>query len=205
MRIQPSAISHQPSAGRGFTLVEILVVMVIFGGIMGVLLLSFLVGKSSFLSADAYVQVQQEARRALDVMVRELREAGNVTEPDANTLRFQVALGFDRDLEITGCPDGAICWGAQDQSGTSQPNWLVQYRESGTQLVREILNAGAAVQPGTRVLANNVDATNTTLDYVASDEIVTIAIAIRQTSQQLPGGSMQTSPAALQARVRLRN
>src|SRR3989338_2492892 len=63
----------------GFTLVELIVVSALLMIVGGGLLTTFMTGQTSYLSADAYAQVQQEARRAFDNVVRELREAGNVT------------------------------------------------------------------------------------------------------------------------------
>ncbi len=207
---------------RGFTLIELLVVMAMMGVVMGALLTSFLIGRKSYLSADSYVQVQQEARRAFDVMVKELREAGNVivTVPGPKTgqqLNFQVALGYDTAATIANCPASAICLGAQDQAGTPRCRetagipclWGVLYRlggTNGTQLIREVLDSAGAVNQ-TRVLANdvNINSLQTFFAYNGAAKTVTINLAITQSSQQLAGGSMSTTPAPLQTRVRLRN
>jgi len=222
---QPPAQSPEPRAG--FSLIELLVVMAMMGVVMGALLTSFLIGRKSYLSADAYVQVQQEARRAFDVMVKELREsgwratrvqpapaapviAGGVTAGPGASLDFQIALGYDVGTTITGCPTSAICWGAQNGTGTPRYDWSVRYSVNGTrQLIREVFDApppagGNVVQGTARVLANDVQTfqvsyTNSTVKTVA------IQLAVQQTSQQLAGGSMSTTPAPLQTRVRLRN
>ncbi|GEM_PF-1564557 len=137
---------------KGFTLIELLVVIVIFGGIMAALMVAFLISESSYHTADSYVQVQQEARRAFDAMVKELREAGwdatnKPTVPGCagcgatgdrvwitnagtyvlnntagNRIDFQVALGYDLSTTVTGCPIAAVCWGAQNPLNPAQPN-----------------------------------------------------------------------------------
>lgn len=200
---------------RGFTLVEMLVVVAIFGGIMGALLISFLVGKSSYLSADAYIQVQQETRRAFDNMVKELREAGGTITPadvTSTSLTFQVALGYNL---AAPCPVNAVCWGAQDQNGANQPGWSIRYRVNGTQLVRELHNEIPPIDPpvATRVLANNANSglaadglPATSWRYDSGTKVVNMRLEVRQVSGQLPGGSMSTSPPApLRTQVRLRN
>ncbi len=195
----------------GFTLPEIMITALIFSVILGALLVSFLVGRSSYLSADAYIHVQQETRRALDTMVRELREAGGTINAGVpGQLDFQVALGYNL-TGVVGCPANAVCWGAVDEGGTNQPthDWSLRYRVNGTQLIREIFNgpnpSTAAVRPGTRVLANDVNAANTTFSYDAPNKAMTVRIEVKQTSQQLPGGSMGTTPSPLRTQVKLRN
>ena len=77
---------------RGFTLVEILVVMAVLSVLMGALLTSFLIGQQSFRSAGAYVHVQNQARQAFDSM-KELREAGGaVTLVTSQDFQFQLAV-----------------------------------------------------------------------------------------------------------------
>ncbi len=207
----------------GFTLVEMLVVIVIFGGIMGALMISFLISKSSYLSADAYIQVQQEARRGLDAVVKEFREAdpnalqvfdgsGTVVGTNVPGVRvdFPIALGYNIQGSVPCCPVGT-CWGAKDQAGTSQCNWKVRYRVAGTggtQLLREVVNGGGAVV-NTRVLANDVNSAVTTFNWSGTaTKTLTIKLEVRELSAQLAGGSMTTTAPAgtpLTATVRLRN
>jgi len=206
---QSPITSHQLPV-RGFTLMELLVVVVIFGGIMGALLISFLVSRSSYLSADSYVHVQQEARRAFDVMVRELREAGNVDatcagcDPnedftDRPRANFQVALSYNAGT-------GAIVWGNENQQNGWVHYLLNQTVPTNWQLVRCLSNGSdtnITNFAACRVLANNVQTFQ--VDYANASRTVTISLEIRQTSSQLPGGAMGTSPAPLNTQVRLRN
>ena len=74
---------------RGLTLAELIVAAAISLVIMAALVMSFIVGRQSFLSADAYIQVQEQARRGLDAMVKELRETSSIdtelTIPNGDT------------------------------------------------------------------------------------------------------------------------
>lgn len=193
---------------RGLTLLELLIVLVIFGGIMGVLLISFLIGRSSYVSADAYIQVQQEARRAFDAMVKELRGTANIdTEltaangdtPAGGATRLNFQL--DRGYNVSGCTPNAICWG----NDTANGGW-VHYVRNGTQLVR--CQSGS---PDTiitdfsscRVVANTVQAF--LVDYTNSNRTVILRLTTQLSSQQLPSGSMSTGAAPLRAQVKLRN
>jgi type II secretory pathway pseudopilin PulG len=193
----------------GFTLVELMFVMTILTVILGGLLTSFLIGRSSYMTSDAYIQVQQEARRALDIMGKELRAARSTVavsgNPAGSQVNFQVALGYD--LATAGCTANAVCWGAQDLSNVNQPDWSIQYRLVGTQLVRELVNGALVVAGSQRVIANSINAAaagnQPIFAYDPISKTVAIALDVRQVSNQLAGGSMSTSP--LTTRVRLRN
>ena len=197
----------------GFTLFEMLIVLVLFAGILGALLISFLIGRTSFMTAEAYIHVQQEARRAVNAMVRELREAGgSVTETNGppDQLQFQLALGYNR-TDLPGCAAqvDAICWGAVDPvTNAMRGDRCVRYRVVGTQLLREVtdgvsgVSCGVTVQGTARVLANNLNSASVTFDYSAAARTVTARLRVQDTSPQLPGGQ-QTG--LLETRVRLRN
>jgi len=198
----------------GFTLVELLFVMAIFSGIIGALLLTFVVGRNSYLSSDAYIQVQQEARRAFDTMVKELREAGGTVTATAgppSQLQFQIALGFN----LAGCAVNAVCWGALNQNGSNQPGWSVRYRVSGTQVIREVLDQNSTVQPGTRVLANNVNngvgadgQAATQFSYDGTNRVVTIRLDMAQPPGPVPknvGAVQDAFRPRLSTQIKLRN
>ena len=197
-------------APHGFTLVEIMMVMLILGTIAGALFVSFLVGKNSFVTADAFVQVQQDARQALDVMARELRSVGNIPNPGNGaaraTLEFQLPLGYG-STSVCGVAD-ATCWGAVDASGTPRANWSLIYRLNGSQLVRQVVNAlpnaGGAAQ-STRVIANNLDAAQTSFTYDSNAKTVRLSLAVQINSAQIPGGRMNTGASPLTTTIKLRN
>lgn len=204
--------SNRPA---GFTLLELLVTVTIFSGILGALLISFLVGRTSYLSADAYIEVQQEARRGLDAVTTELREAGDIeTAPDvaSATLTFRTALGFDLSGGILDeCPDGQVCWGAIDPATSAADCRLcVRYDIVDTQLQRQVLSgavacgdACGATVSSTRILANNVTGPNAPFLYNDANGWVSIQLQVQKTSAQLPGS--ESGEASLSARVKLRN
>jgi type II secretory pathway pseudopilin PulG len=194
-----------------FTLVEVSVVSLIFLVIAGALLTTFLAGRSSFFSADAYVQVQQEARRAFDVMVRELREARvSATTPitvvpnGSRQLNFQIALGYDQPA----CP-GAICWGTEGAEtwlhysivpGPSNDLRLVRCRNNNE------TGAVTAYTQGTcRVLANYVKHPNDSSSdaFSVAGDVVTMNVQIEYSHPVLPGGTLKAR--LLTSRVKLRN
>ena len=198
---------------HGFTILELQLSAVVFAGILAVLLVSLLMSRASYLSADAYVQLQQEARRAFDEMARELRGAGQVNnnaailDPGAQRLDFQIAHGFDASI----C--GGICWGTD---AVPLPNGWIHYVLDTTnpqtaRLMRCVTANRLDPMPanflGCRVLANSLSPTlaNSLFTYDPATRTVLVKLQTSVTSQQLPGGGMVVSPAPLALRVRLRN
>lgn len=191
-------------AERGTTFIELLVVAVLLLVVLGALFVTLMAGKNSSMVSGAYVHVQQETRRALDAVVRELREAGSVAAaPDGKRIDFQIVRGYNLPGE---CVD-AICWGNE-----TTPNGWVHYVFNQTtpqnmQLLRcATPNAADAIDPAAcRVLGNQVNEPNSQFGYSGITNTVTIRLEVRETSTQLPGGSLGTSPAPLIDYVRLRN
>jgi prepilin-type N-terminal cleavage/methylation domain-containing protein len=194
---------------EGFTLVELLVVVVIFGGIMGALLISFLTGQSTYFSADAYIQAQQEARRSLDTMIRELRESRGTAGqeryyiPAANTVVFQVPTDTDNDGDVID-GTGAVEWGP----GVVLATGCIQYTVVGNQIQRTQLagpmNVGAQTCGGAvgtaRVLANSV--TGLTFTFLAPRSM-TIAVTTQENARVT--GGQRSYPMTLSGRVQFRN
>ncbi len=207
---------------KAFTLVEMLMVMMLFLITGGGLITTFLTGRTSYLSSDAYIQVQQEARKGFDNMVRELRESGNVSCNadiagaaciNQQQLNFQVAMGFNA---------GAIQWGDgrqpanaanwvhygfllnPDNNPATTDNQLIRYE--GTQVQIPPANC---VAPTCRVLANNVvtaGANPSSFSWTpapANTNVVTINLNIMYQNAALPGGNQTTG--LLTSRVKLRN
>jgi len=184
------------------TFPELLIVLAIMAIVAGAVYTSSLMGGKLYLSSETYVHVQQQARQALDTMVRELRQADGTITVAANQCTFQLALGYNL---AAPCPANAVCIGAQDQNGVAQSGWSLRYRLNGTQLIREILDNQVPPQvQGSRVLANDVSQLSFT--YVgAPTNTVTVQLQVQRTSAQLPGGSLAAAPAPLITRVQLRN
>ena len=187
--------------GAGLTLVELSLVTLLFTTLVAVLLTSEAIERRTALFIETYISVHQEARRAFDAMLQELREAGNVTTPVPGQLRFQEALGYD--LALPGCPPGDLCWGAKDALGLSQPNWSARYRfDAGNRrLVREALDTTNTVRGAPRMLAHEVNA----VSFALENGLVRIRLEVRRLTPQLPGGGFSTSPVVLSMQVLLRN
>ena len=211
---RPRRLPTSPLDRRhGFTFFEILIVIVIFAGVMGALMASLLVSRTSYVSADAYVQVQQEVRRAFDSMVKELHQAGQVNNsvtianPGVQRLDFQLALNYD----AVAC--GGTCWGTDDPAFPT--GWLHYVLDAADPQNGRLMRCATAnrLDPmpanyaGCRVLANSVDPAlaNTAFEYDHGNRTVMLRLQTLITSQQLPNGSMAAAPTPLVTRVRLRN
>jgi len=63
---------------KGFSLIEIMVVVVILGLIVLGLVTFFTGGAKSWVAGQSQLKAQREARQAIDIMVREIREGENI-------------------------------------------------------------------------------------------------------------------------------
>ena len=103
---------------RGFTLAELLVVIAILSLMLAGLVSVQMSGQSSYLIGAHRVEAQQNARVALELMVRELRSAASVTavptatnmtfvDENSTVVQYQLA-GTTLNRTATGC---ATCTG----------------------------------------------------------------------------------------------
>ncbi|MBU3933383.1 MAG: prepilin-type N-terminal cleavage/methylation domain-containing protein [Candidatus Omnitrophica bacterium] len=199
---------------RGFTLVELMVVIFIFSIIMAATFGVLSTGRQSWHTGSTQVELQQETRRAMDRMVRELRESGSthISIPvGGGSITFQVPI--DEDIIDTTVDDdvldvnGNIEWGAGGNLGRS-----IQYLLGGLnnrQLLRRVLNGyPIGVQVGADViLANNIRSDSpppNALMFVGSPAGNPIVISIEVSAQKdaVPGRTMQST---LNSQVTLRN
>lgn len=182
----------------GFTLVELIVVIFIFSIIMAAIFAVLSMGRQSWHTGSTQVDLQQETRRGMDRMVKELRQSGQtklftiiggVTAPfpanntPYNTIIFQKAQGWDSVNDV-------INWGNQ-----------ITYSLAGNQAQRA--SAGS-----TTILANKV----ATLEFKRSpdnlmtpdiDESNIVEITLQARKDALPGG--RTMQSTLNSQVTLRN
>lgn len=73
--------SFHRSSPRGFTLLEALLASVIFAVVMGAIYLSYWHNQALFSKGERMVDIQQNARAALDFLAREIRMAGYTDSP----------------------------------------------------------------------------------------------------------------------------
>ena len=119
-----SALERTVRDQRGFTLAELMVVMALTGLVLAGVFSIQQQGTNSYLMGAGRVEVQQNARVALEQMVRELRSAETVT-----------ALGSATDITFV------------DVTGV-----VVRYQLTGTTLNRTAAGVGGVIIGGVQSL-----------------------------------------------------
>lgn len=124
----------------GFTLVEIMIVVVIFTLLIGTIFTVLATGKTSFQIGNVRIELQQDLRRGMDWITEELRQSGSSTISGVpangswyDTITFRIPVG------VSG---GNIVWETDE----------IQYLLGGLnnrQLLRK-------VDSDEKVLANNI-------------------------------------------------
>lgn len=172
---------------RGFTLTELLVVAAVLGMILAAVVLVQQQGQQAYLFGSHRVEVQQNNRAALELMVRELRSATSVTAvPSATNLTFL------------------------DENGNT-----IQYQISGALLNRTVTVAGTATTTpligGVQTLAmtyysdwNGATNTGTTTTTPAQVKLIRLQL-VTGTEDQVGSGSPGNQSATMETLVRLRN
>jgi len=156
----------------GFTLVEVIVVMAIFGIMFGVIFEILSSGRNTWNFGFTAQDVEDQARQGLERIVREiyLTNGGKVSVSgalDSRILAFQVPIGFD--------VNGNLIWGADGVADQQ----LRYSRNASSQLLREVLDAASNPISGLeKVLANSVQALNFTLN----GNIIVISLTIQKTT-----------------------
>lgn len=156
-------------SNRGFTLVELMIAMAIGALVMASVMTSFLSQHRSYLAQDDVVEMQQNARVAMDMLTRDIRSAGydpnnigaGITTAGANNLVFT----REDDLATNGLQ--TIFYSLYDAFATATPpanDGLVD------DLAVKMTNAlgGSA---GRQAVAENISKLE--FHYLDKDELVT--------------------------------
>jgi len=174
---------------RGFTLTELMVVAAVLGMILAAVVLVQQQGQQAYIFGSHRVEVQQNNRAALELMVRELRSATSVTAvPSATNLTFL------------------------DENGNT-----IQYQISGAILNRTVTVAATATTTttpligGVQTLAmayysdwNGATNTGTTTTTPAQVKLIRLQL-VTGTEDQVGSGSPGNQSATMETLVRLRN
>jgi prepilin-type N-terminal cleavage/methylation domain-containing protein len=75
---------------KGFSLIEMMVVVVILGVIVLALVTFFTGGTRSWIAGQRQLEAQRNARQAMDRMVREIREGKNITNGSETSITVRV-------------------------------------------------------------------------------------------------------------------
>lgn len=200
--MRPSRRPAGPSSG--VSLVEMAIVVALFVVMGAALLIMLMGGQTALLSSDAALRAQEEARKALDNVVRELRGAVHIT---CDQTAFD-PLAPNTDCTSTGSRlNFRLVWydagtGMVDAgSGTAVDNAVLHYAVLGTQLIRYQDASYTAATPATcdvgagcRVVANNVSSIVFSWDGFtlggnpATPRVLTVTLESSVGSAALPGG-----------------
>jgi prepilin-type N-terminal cleavage/methylation domain-containing protein len=166
---------------RGFSLAELLVALAVVTLVLAGALGLQQQGQSAYLTGAARVEVQQNARVALDMMMGEIRSARSITT-------------------VTNCNNAGS--GTDDITFNDQNNAAVRYRRNGTNLERNNVPVIGGVQ-ALRIWCYESD--GVTLTQTAAD-VRTIRVSVStQTERPVSAGSASNQHANVEARTRLRN
>jgi prepilin-type N-terminal cleavage/methylation domain-containing protein len=168
---------------RGFTLTELLVAMAILGFVLAGVFTLQQQGLQSYLMGASRVEAQQNARTALELMVREFRSAQSVT-----------ALGGAGDVTFV------------DQTGAT-----IRYQLSGAMLNRSTAGVPAPLVGGVQALTftyysafNPSTNTGTATAVAANVRVIRIQI-VTGTERSAAAGSPGDQRATVESTVKLRN
>ena len=93
---------HYKLNQKGFSLIEMMVVVAILGLIILGLVAFFTGGARSWISGQSQLEAQRNARQAMDIMVREIREGEAVTSIATTSITVAIpALGSDPAGSVT--------------------------------------------------------------------------------------------------------
>ncbi len=199
---------------KSFTLVEVLIAMGILSLITGAIISVLMVGLSSWQIGEAKTQGQQDVRRAMQNMTRELRlsnsghieilnEYGSVISTGTGVkIRFQVPIYNKTTQQIDLDTSGNKKWGAD----TTQYYWACYQliKESGKdtgQLKRTILTSNKITEVSYTVLADNVQS----LSFIGLPNNTSAPTSIEVILVTTNVGNMKNINSTLKSRVWLRN
>lgn len=184
---------------KGFTLIEILIVVLIISTMMGGFYLILATGQATWFTTDVKIQVQENLRKTISRISMELRqtETAHLQIFDGtgfggtDVIKFSVPVICDADGSLIDNNGDVANWGApltwgctsetcmdQDQDCSALEYKYVEYRISNqNELLRRVLDES------NNLVAENMFATNVS-DFQArlNSGIVTLNVATQATS-----------------------
>ncbi len=170
---------------RGFTLIEIIIVVFLFSIVSAALFSVLASAKNSLNAGESQVGVQQACRNGLDAMIKELRQAGvsTITNVPANGTNYNT-ITFQIPTVISAA---GITWSSNVNYALGGLN--------GRQLLR--LESG-----NQKVLANNISALSFNRS-ATNPNVVNINITAQKNT--FPGFTASQSTITVTSSVKLRN
>ncbi|MCL5808818.1 MAG: prepilin-type N-terminal cleavage/methylation domain-containing protein [Deltaproteobacteria bacterium] len=175
-----------PIRAAGFSLVELLIAAAVGLVVLGAMYSVFTIQNKTFGNQEQIVELQQNVRAAMDMMIREIRMAGydpievNSDSDPANNFSGVPVNASQLQVRADQNSDGAI-------DATSEENIVYAYNAANKQITR---NIGAGAQP----FAENIDAF--TFAYLDGNGNVTAVSAdVRRIEITITGRTARPDPA----------
>jgi prepilin-type N-terminal cleavage/methylation domain-containing protein len=174
-------ILRKRKGNAGFNLVELMVVLLLFAIIVLAIFGVLLVGRQSWKTGETQLELQQESRRAMEKIVNELRQSGQISiDPGPVTpIAFQIPEDTDSDGDVID-GSGNVEWGGQI---------TYSWAGTGSPLIR--VSGGV-----TTILANKVQ----NIQFTRNADVIEILLQVQKDALQ--GRTLQST---LYSRVKLRN
>jgi len=179
---------------RGFSLVELLVVLAVFTFIVGGLFTVLNQGQTRYAFEQDVTEAQQSARNAIDMMEREIRLAGF-----PKTSYYDTALGYTINSNTiangftTSNATDIVFEGDINEDGVVE---VIEYKLSGSTLQRSAVakpGGGVAATPSFKTLAENVRSLSFTY-YDAAGSITAVPADIRRVQVNLNLSTSRVDP-----------
>ena len=179
---------------KGFSLIELLVVLAVFTFIMGGLFAAVNKGQIRFAYEQDLMEAQQSARNAVDMMEREIRLAGF-----PKTSYYDGALGYSTNSNTIA--KGFTTSNASDMIFEADINEdgivdVVEYNLNGSILQRSAVakpGGGVAATPSFKTLSENVRSLNFTY-YDVAGNTTTVPANVRRVQVSLNLGTSRVDP-----------
>ena len=172
---------------NGFTLAELLIACAMVGVVLAGTFVALQQGQNAYQYGSGRVEVQQNARMAVDRMAHDLRTGATVTAATATSVTFQYI----------------------DDTGATV---TVSYSQTGTNLQRnQTVPVPAAAQPETLIGGVNAlvltyyDNNNVLTTTAANVRVVDIKVTTQPQATGLGSYNLANQQAVFEDRVRLRN
>lgn len=206
---------------KGITLIELLVALIIGGIIIGGIYRLFVAQTKAYTVQDQVVEVQQNIRSAMDILLRDLRMTG-FDDDNNSAITFRSPPDLNQDVYVLG--DNAITVNYEYYDKTAlqyQRHSVAYWREAATsRLIRQLTIDNVAGPQ--EILLENVEALQFTYGVDANEDGVVenwvsagavgtskaVAIRARLTArpeQVNPDVQKMVSPRTLESIVTLRN
>jgi len=130
---------------KGFSLIELMVAVVILGLIILALVTFFTGGTKAWVAGQSQLEAQRNARQAMDIMVREIREASDIKQDStSHKIIFETPWSADLKYSWSGDEEDPILRGANPLINNVQSlnfEYFNSLDEKITELPISIINA----------------------------------------------------------------